>query len=74
MVIDFVEGTAMKLFSLWKILLIIETFPSIKKGIEYMFRSDTIKILQSSKISVPPLLEEIDINGKKSLNLQTNGF
>ena len=39
MVIDVVEGTAMKLFSLWKILLIIETFPSINKGIEYMFRS-----------------------------------
>ena len=74
MVIDFVEGTAMKLFSLWKILLIIETFPSIKKGIEYMFRSGAIKNLQSAKISVPPLLEEIDINGKKSLNLQTNGF
>ena len=74
MVIDFVEGTAMKLFSLWKILLIIETFPSIKKGIEYMFRSGAIKNLQSAKISVPPLLKEIDINGKKSLNLQTNGF
>ena len=46
-----------------------ETFPSIEKGIEYMFRSGI-----SSKISVPPLLEEIDINGKKCLNLQTNGF
>jgi protein phosphatase methylesterase 1 len=42
-----------------------ETFPSIETGIEYMFRSGAIKNLQSAKISVPPLLEEIDINGKK---------
>ena len=76
MVIDVVEGTAMEDLPFMENIVNNkpETFPSIEKGIEYMFRSDTIKILQSSKISVPPLLEEIDINRKKSLNLQTNGF
>ena len=71
MVIDYVEGTAMETLPFMENIVNNkpETFPSIEKGIEYMFRSGI-----SSKISVPPLLEEIDINGKKSLNLQTNGF
>ena len=74
--IDIVEGTAMEALPFMENIINNkpETFPSIEKGIEYMFRSGAIKNLQSAKISVPPLLEEIDINGKKSLNLQTNGF
>ncbi len=64
----------------WKLFLLLENFdnnrpenfPSIEKGIEYIFKSSTIKNLQSSRISVPPLLEEIDNNGKKFYKFKTN--
>jgi protein phosphatase methylesterase 1 len=74
MVIDVVEGTAMEALPFMENIVNNrpETFPSIEKGIEYMFRSGTIKNLQSAKISVPPLLEEIDINGKKMFKFKTN--
>ena len=74
MVIDVVEGTAMEALPFMENIVNNrpETFPSIEKGIEYMFRSGTIKNLQSAKISVPPLLEEIDIKGKKMYKFKTN--
>ena len=74
MVIDVVEGTAMEALPFMENIVNNrpETFPSIEKGIEYMFRSGTIKNLQSAKISVPPLLEEIVINGKSMYKFKTN--
>ena len=73
-VIDVVEGTAMEALPFMENIVNNrpETFPSIEKGIEYMFRSGTIKNLQSAKISVPPLLEEIDVKGKKMYKFKTN--
>ena len=73
-VIDVVEGTAMEALPFMESIVNNrpETFPSIEKGIEYMFRSGTIKNLQSAKISVPPLLEEIVINGKSMYKFKTN--
>jgi protein phosphatase methylesterase 1 len=74
MVIDVVEGTAMEALPFMENFVNNrpENFPSIEKGIEYMFRSGTIKNLQSARISVPPLLEEIDNNGKKFYKFKTN--
>ena len=74
MVIDVIEGTAMEALPFMENIVNNkpETFPSIEKGIEYMFRSGTIKNLQSAKISVPPLLEEIVINGKSMYKFKTN--
>ena len=74
MVIDVVEGTAMEALPFMENFVNNrpEHFPSIEKGIEYMFRSGTIKNLQSARISVPPLLEEVEENGKKIYKFKTN--
>ena len=50
-----------------------ERFNSIQKGIEYMYKSGTIKNLESARISVPPLLrEDINNKGTKTYVFKTN--
>ena len=75
MVIDVVEGTAMDALPFMENIVNNrpERFNSIQKGIEYMYKSGTIKNIESARISVPPLLKE-DINNKgvKTYVFKTN--
>jgi protein phosphatase methylesterase 1 len=75
MVIDVVEGTAMDALPFMENIVNNrpERFNSIQKGIEYMYKSGTIKNLDSARISVPPLLRE-DVNNKgvKTYVFKTN--
>ena len=59
-VIDVVEGTAMDALPFMENIVHNrpDKFNSIQKGIEYMYKSGTIKNIESARISVPPLLKE----------------
>ena len=74
-VIDVVEGTAMDALPFMENIVNNrpERFNSIQKGIEYMYKSGTIKNIESARISVPPLLKE-DVNNKgvKTYVFKTN--
>ena len=75
MVIDVVEGTAMDALPFMENIVKSrpERFNSIQKGIEYMYKSGTIKNIESARISVPPLLkEEINSKGVKTYVFKTN--
>ena len=75
MVIDVVEGTAMDALPFMENIVNNrpERFNSIQKGIEYMYKSGTIKNIESARISVPPLLkEDINKNGVKTYVFKTN--
>ena len=75
MVIDVVEGTAMDALPFMENIVNNrpERFNSIQKGIEYMYKSGTIKNVDSARISVPPLLkEEINSKGVKTYVFKTN--
>ncbi len=75
MVIDVVEGTAMDALPFMENIVNNrpERFNSIQKGIEYMYKSGTIKNIDSARISVPPLLKEVvNKNGTKTYSFKTN--
>lgn len=75
MVIDVVEGTAMDALPFMENIVHNrpERFNSINKGIEYMYKSGTIKNVESARISVPPLLkEEVNNKGVKTYVFKTN--
>ena len=75
MVIDVVEGTAMDALPYMENIVNNrpERFNSIQKGIEYMYKSGTIKNIDSARISVPPLLkEETNNKGVKTYVFKTN--
>jgi protein phosphatase methylesterase 1 len=74
-VIDVVEGTAMEALPFME--NIVETRPSsfktIEQGIEYMYKSNTIKNLESARISVPSLFKETtNKKGEKVFAWKTN--
>ena len=75
-VIDVVEGTAMDALPFMENIVHNrpEKFNSIQKGIEYMYKSGTIKNLESARISVPPLLKEEknEKTGKVFYKFKTN--
>ena len=74
-VIDVVEGTAMDALPYMENIVNSrpERFNSIQKGIEYMYKSGTIKNIESARISVPPLLkEEVNSKGVKTYVFKTN--
>ena len=74
-VIDVVEGTAMDALPFMENIVNNrpERFNSIQKGIEYMYKSGTIKNIESARISVPPLLrEDINNKGTKTYVFKTN--
>ena len=62
-VIDVVEGTAMDALPFMENIVHNrpDKFNSIQKGIEYMYKSGTIKNIESARISVPPLLNSCNI-------------
>lgn len=75
MVIDVVEGTAMDALPFMENIVNNrpERFNSIQKGIEYMYKSGTIKNIDSARISVPPLLrEDVNKSGTKTYVFKTN--
>ena len=75
MVIDVVEGTAMDALPYMENIVNNrpERFNTIQKGIEYMYKSGTIKNIESARISVPPLLkEDISNKGTKTYVFKTN--
>ena len=69
-VIDVVESTAMDAFPFLESIVHNkhEKFNSIQKGIEYMYKSGTIKNIESARISVSPLLKE-ENNEKTGKNI-----
>ena len=75
-VIDVVEGTAMDALPFMENIVHNrpDKFNSIQKGIEYMYKSGTIKNIESARISVPPLLKEEknDKTGKTCYKFKTN--
>ena len=75
-VIDVVEGTAMDALPFMENIVHNrpDKFNSIQKGIEYMYKSGTIKNLDSARISVPPLLreEKNEKTGKNYFVFKTN--
>ena len=74
-VIDVVEGTAMDALPFMENIVNNrpERFNSIQKGIEYMYKSGTIRNIDSARISVPPLLkEEVNNKGIKTYVFKTN--
>ena len=75
-VIDVVEGTAMDALPFMENIVHNrpDKFNSIQKGIEYMYKSGTIKNIESARISVPPLLKEEknDKTGKIWYKFKTN--
>ena len=73
-IIDVVEGTAMEALPFMEEIVNNRPphFTSVEKGIEYMYKSNTIKNLESARISVPPLLKEIDKNGTKLYEWKTD--
>ena len=75
-VIDVVEGTAMDALPFMENIVHNrpDKFNSIQKGIEYMYKSGTIKNIESARISVPPLLKEEknDKTGKIYYKFKTN--
>ena len=75
-VIDVVEGTAMDALPFMENIVHNrpDKFNSIQKGIEYMYKSGTIKNIESARISVPPLLKEEknDKTGKIFYKFKTN--
>ena len=75
-VIDVVEGTAMDALPFMENIVHNrpDKFNSIQKGVEYMYKSGTIKNIESARISVPPLLKEEknDKTGKIWYKFKTN--
>ena len=75
-VIDVVEGTAMDALPFMENIVNNRPnkFNSIQKGIEYMYKSGTIKNIESARISVPPLLKEEknEKTGKTVYKFKTN--
>ena len=75
-VIDVVEGTAMDALPFMENIVHNrpDKFNSIQKGIEYMYKSGTIKNIESARISVPPLLKEVknEKTGKSYYVFKTN--
>lgn len=74
-VIDVVEGTAMEALPFMESIVKSrpKKFDSEADGIEYMFKSGTIKNLESARISVPSLLKEAtDDKGQRSFQWRTN--
>ena len=75
-VIDVVEGTAMEALPFMENIVHNrpDKFNSIQKGIEYMYKSGTIKNIESARISVPPLLKEEknEKTGKTVYKFKTN--
>ena len=75
-VIDVVEGTAMDALPFMENIVHNrpDKFNSIQKGIEYMYKSGTIKNIESARISVPPLLKEEknEKTGKTIYKFKTN--
>ena len=75
-VIDVVEGTAMDALPFMENIVHNrpDKFNSIQKGIEYMYKSGTIKNIESARISVPPLLKEEknEKTGKICYKFKTN--
>ena len=72
--IDVVEGTAMEALPFMENIVYNRppSFSSVEKGIEYMFKSGTIKNLESAKISVPPLLKEVKKGDSTFYEWKTN--
>jgi protein phosphatase methylesterase 1 len=64
-VIDVVEGTAMDALPFMESIVKSrpKKFKSLEEGIEYFYKSNTIKNLESARISVPPLLKGDENNG-----------
>lgn len=73
-IIDIVEGTAMDALPYMENIVNNRppNFSSVNKAIEYMYKSGTIKNLESARISVPPLIKEIVKNDKKIYEWKTN--
>ena len=59
-VIDVVEGTAMDALPYMESIVKSrpKKFKSLEEGVEYFYRTGTIKNIESARISVPPLLSE----------------
>ncbi len=59
-VIDVVEGTAMDALPFMEEIVRSrpKSFSSIDSSIQYMYKSGTIKNIQSARVSVPPLVKE----------------
>lgn len=72
--IDVVEGTAMEALPYMENIVYNRppSFSSVEKGIEYMFKSGTIKNLDSARISVPPLLKETKKGDSSIYEWKTN--
>jgi len=64
-VIDVVEGTAKEALPFMESIVKSrpKKFKSLEDGIEYFYKSNTIKNLESARISVPPLLKQDGNNG-----------
>lgn len=74
-VVDVVEGTAMEALPFMESIVKNRPskFKSIEQGIEYMYKSGTIKRIESARISVPPLLKEyVDKKGETNFVWKTN--
>ena len=73
-VIDVVEGTAMEALPFMENFVKSrpKKFNSVEEGIEYFYKSGTIKNLESARISVPPLLKEVEKDGNKIFEWKTN--
>ena len=73
-VIDVVEGTAMEALPFMESFVKSrpKKFKTVEEGIEYFFRSGTIKNIESARISVPPLLREKEAGNEKYYEWKTN--
>ena len=72
--IDVVEGTAMEALPFMENIVYERppSFSTLEKGIEYMFKSGTIKNIESARISVPPLLKKVDKQSGSIYEWKTN--
>lgn len=72
--IDIVEGTAMDALPFMENIVNNRppNFSTMNKAIEYMYKSGTIKNAESARISVPPLLKEVERNGQKLYEWKTD--
>jgi protein phosphatase methylesterase 1 len=63
-VIDVVEGTAMEALPFMESIVKSRpnVFNSMEGAVEYMYKSGTIKNLESARISVPPLVRKVSEN------------
>lgn len=74
-VIDVVEGTAMEALPYMESIVKSRpsNFDSIDHAVEYMYKTGTIKNVESARISVPPLFKEgVNEKGKPAFLWKTN--